>query len=263
MGHISLSPDEQRLGVTKLDVEGRAEDILMIDLLRNITSRFTLDPGSDAFSIWSPSGDQILFRSSRTGVWRPYIKSARGPGDAKVWSEDLEGFPLDWSPDGESILMSIDYRVGDLALFAMQDPDKKETLVPAKTDAGEARFSPDGKWFTYDSVESGRTEVYLQSLGGSGDRVQVSTDGGELPHWRGDGQELYYRAPGGFVMAVEVIYEPYLELSSPKSLFVVPEGFRSFDVTGDGERFILTVSKEGRESKPLTVVLNWTEELKK
>jgi hypothetical protein len=171
------------------------------------------------------------------------------------------GFTLDWSPDGESILISISSPQGDLALIPMGEPDKREILVPAQTSAGEARFSPDGRWFAYESVESGRTEIYLQSLGGSGDRVQVSTEGGEHPHWRGDGQELYYRAPGGFVMAVEIIYEPYLELSSPRSLFVVPEGFGSFDVTGDGKRFILTASKEGLESKPLTVVLNWTEEL--
>ena len=259
INHFALSPDEQRLALSKDDVEGRAEDILMIDLSRNITSRFTLDPGSDSQPIWSSSGDQILFRSSRNGEWRPYIKSARGPGEARDLG--IAGFVLDWFPDSRSILISITDPEGDLALVAMDDPGKREILVSAQTGVFGARFSPDGKWFAYDSVESGRREIYLQALDGSGDRVQVSTEGGDLPEWRGDGRELYYRAPGGFLMAVEITYEPYLELSSPKSLFVVPEGFNSYDVTGDGERFLVSASIEGRDSKPLTVVLNWTEGL--
>jgi Tol biopolymer transport system component len=265
MAYFALSPDEQRLAVTKRDVEGRAEDILMIDLSRSITSRFTLDPGNDAIPVWSPNGDRVFFRSSRTGTWQPYIKPARGPGEARAWGES-EGFPLDWSPDGKTFLISIARGAGadpegDLHLIPVDNPEKMGILHPVRTRAAEAKFSPDGKWIAYESVESGRYEVYLQALGSSGDRMQVSTEGGSKPRWRDDGGELYYRASGGFVMAVEVVFEPYLELSSPKSLFVVPEGFEHFDATGDGERFLVAASMEGRDSKPLTAVLNWAEEL--
>ena len=259
INQFALSPDEQRLALSTADVEDRAEDIVMIDLSRNITSRFTLDPGSDSRAIWSSSGDQIVFRSSRSGEWRTYIKSARGPGEPGDLG--IPGFVMDWAPDDRSVIISINNPGGDLALVAMDTPDQREILVPAQTGAFDVRFAPDGKWFAYDSVESGRQEIYLQALDGSGDRVQVSTEGGDSPEWRGDGRELYYRSPGGFLMAVEIAYEPYLELSSPKSLFVVPEGFDSYDVTGDGERFLVGASIEGRDSKPLTVVLNWTEGL--
>jgi Tol biopolymer transport system component len=236
VGYFSLSPDEQRVALTKRDVEDRPEDILMIDLSRNITSRFTLDAGSDAVPIWSPTGDRVFFRSSRTGTWQPYIKPARGPGEPMAWG-DSEGFPLDWSPDGNQFLVSI-------VRGTMANPE-----------------GDDGKWLAYESVESGRFEIYVHALGQSGDRLQVSTEGGTRPRWRDDGGEIYYRAPGGFMMAVEVNFDPYLELSSPKSLFVVPEGFENYDVTGDGERFLVAVSMEGLDSKPLTVVLNWTKEL--
>ena len=62
------------------------------------------------------------------------------------------------------------------------------------------------------SNQSGVNEVYVRefatdfssgsaSLGGS---VLVSHGGGTAPRWRGDGRELFYLAPNGKMMAVEV-----------------------------------------------------------
>jgi len=126
-------------------------------------------------------------------------------------------------------------------------------------------FSPDGRFLAYQSNESGRSEVYVQSFPGPGGKWQISTSGGREPQWRADGKELYYRAPDQRLMAVEIQAGSGFTAGVPQPLFL-----GRFDVaavrnrylpTADGRRF-LTVAPLGREAiTPTTVVLNWYAEL--
>lgn len=63
-------------------------------------------------------------------------------------------------------------------------------------------FSPDGRWVAYVSDESGHIEVYVQSSPLSGEKRQISTNGGSEPSWRKDGTELFYLAADRNLMAV-------------------------------------------------------------
>ena len=136
-------------------------------------------------------------------------------------------------------------------------------------------LTPDGRFLAYDSDESGRTEVYVRPFPNVGSRKwQVSTDGGSAPVWTKDGREIVYvdgqnrmttvtaRSAGGHE----------LELTKPAPLFqaratalVVPE--RSWDVTADGERFLMRTSdldvKEAAIPVELILIQNWSEELKR
>jgi hypothetical protein len=126
-------------------------------------------------------------------------------------------------------------------------------------------FSPDGGFLAYQSLESGRPGVYVQSFPGPGGKWQISTAGGAEAHWRGDGRELYYRAPNQKLMAVEIRTEGGFQAGVPRALF--PGRFETglarnrFLPASDGQRF-LVVAPLGRESMtPTTVVLNWHSEL--
>jgi hypothetical protein len=123
-----------------------------------------------------------------------------------------------------------------------------------------ATLSPDGRWITYASDESGKPEVYVQSYPPSGFKRQVSTAGGMLPRFGGTGTELFYVAPDRKLMAVDVrVAGLKLETGDPKPLFEIRR--EGLGISRDGSRFLAVVPVE-EESRPVTVVLNWKMEQK-
>jgi len=121
------------------------------------------------------------------------------------------------------------------------------------------------------SDQSGAMEVYVRAFspdfsGGSastGGSVLVSRGGGAAPSWRGDGKELFYLAPDGKMMAVEVTAGPEFRGGTPAPLFQTPSGTSVGGVTADGKRFLLVTPVGPSAAAPFTVVLNWTAGLKK
>jgi dipeptidyl aminopeptidase/acylaminoacyl peptidase len=117
--------------------------------------------------------------------------------------------------------------------------------------------SPDGRWLAYVSDATGREEVFVQDLDGSGSPYKVSSDGGNDPRWRADGRELFYVSAGGRFHAVPTTLGGTFTAGSPKFLFSVPiDEFsnRQYDVTPDGRRFVVTLRKTTVDS-PIVVVI--------
>jgi eukaryotic-like serine/threonine-protein kinase len=132
----------------------------------------------------------------------------------------------------------------------------------------QARFSPDGRWIAYSSNESGRPEVYVQSFPASASKSKVSTDGGAEPRWRRDGKELFYIAADQKLMAVEVKVGTTFQPGLPRALFQTRviglcDELNHYAVSKDGQRFLVNTVVEESTSNPLTVVLNWTAELRR
>ena len=135
----------------------------------------------------------------------------------------------------------------------------------------QGRFSPSGRWVAYVSNQSGLNEIYVRAFAtdfssGSasvGGATLVSRGGGTAPRWRRDGRELFYLAPNGKMMAVDVKAGQAFDVGAPTALFQTPPGAIVGDVTPDGQRFLLVTPVGLRASAPFTVVLNWTVELKK
>jgi hypothetical protein len=127
-------------------------------------------------------------------------------------------------------------------------------------------FSPDGRWIAYESNESGNLQVYVAAFPGAETKVQVSSSGGITPAWRADGKELFYVDMSGRMMAVDVkAIGGRLELGIPRPLFqthAAAPGIRPYDVSRSADRFVITTTGDVNPS-PFTLVVNWTEELKK
>ena len=137
-----------------------------------------------------------------------------------------------------------------------------------------ADLSPDGRWMAYSSDESGQLEVYLQRYPDLGDKVTVSSGGGQDARWSPDGSELFYtNFAGDRMMVVEVETEPTLRVSRPELLFegryAVPVGGgRNYDVSADGQRFVMISAvtdgdPEAASDTSLILVENWFEEVKR
>jgi hypothetical protein len=164
-------------------------------------------------------------------------------------------------PDNADLFTMAADGKGDLSPLLNAPKPINETL---------ARFSPDGRWFAYASNESGRPEVFVQAFPPSGGKWQVSTQGGTVPVWRGDGKELFYQTPGDdSIYAVPVRTQgSSFEAGLPVKLFqrrmVHTNRERNrWVVTRDGQRFLLNVPSEDTSSGSIQVVLDWTNGLQK
>ena len=97
----------------------------------------------------------------------------------------------------------------------------------------------------------------------AGGKWQVSRDGGQLPKWRADGKELIFRSLEGQPMAVQINTNSTFQAGIPEPLFTMPEIVGSWDVTSDGQRFLVSVPKQQQERDSfINVVVNWQATLK-
>ena len=272
---LRLSPDEKRLAVSRLDPQTGSADIWLIDLARNNPSRFTFDPANETAPVWSPDGSRIVFASNREGVANMYQRLSNGTGNDELLLKSAQPTgPYDWSQDGKFILFGmISSKTGsDIWLLPLFGDQKPTPFIETEFVETQPRFSPDDRWVAYTSNESGTYQVYVQSFPTSGGKWQVSTGGGAQPQWRRDGRELFYLAPDRKIMAVEVNGAgPTFVAGVPKPLFDVhvstifpgAGGATYYEVTGDGQRFLVNTIAGDPTPVPLTVVLNWKAGLKR
>ncbi|MBI3665541.1 MAG: PD40 domain-containing protein, partial [Acidobacteria bacterium] len=265
---IVLSPDGKRLAIERPDPKVGTTDLWLLELESGIMSRLTFDPANDSDPVWSSDGRRLLFSSSRKKANDLYIKVIGGEEEL-LFESGEDKFAEEWSKDGSSILF---ISLNGKAFYRLPGPGgspgerKPELLLRTEFDKDEPHISPDGRWIAYNSLESGRWEVYVASFPKFTEKRQVSNAGGCQPLWRKDGKELFYLGMDGKLMAVDVKAGAGFEAGAPKVLFQTPLRAdpiqNQYDVTGDGQKFILGEPIE-QEVKPIKVVLNWTAGLKR
>ena len=132
----------------------------------------------------------------------------------------------------------------------------------------EPVFSPDGEWIAYISDETGQYEIYVQPFPQAGLRYQLSSGGAIFPVWSPDGSTVYYRRLNSRDwMAVDIRTSPEFAKEAPRVIFqgeYLQTPGRSFDVSADGQRFLVMKGSETPSGPTqLNVVTNWFEELKR
>jgi Tol biopolymer transport system component len=263
---VALSPDQRRAAV-----QWSASDIRVVDLLRGgVPSRLTFNVSVEDFPVWSPDGNRILYTSTAGGGQNMYSKLSSGAGSEDDVSKSATvKRPTDWSRD--FILYEDDdpKRQADLWVLPLVGDRKPMPFLQTPFSEQQGRFSPDGKWIAYVSNESGTPEVYVQSFPSSGGKWLVSTGGGVTPRWRRDGKELFYLAPDRKIMSLDVrTGGTTFEYGSAKALFEAPVDAVSttatnrYDVSADGQRFLVNASVENATSTPITIVVNWLADVK-
>jgi serine/threonine-protein kinase len=128
------------------------------------------------------------------------------------------------------------------------------------------RFSPDSRFIAFVSEESGQPEVYVAAVDGTGRKQRVSPAGGSLPCWSADGKELFFQAADNVLMAVAVRLGQDIQFSVPKPLFSLPPFppfplAADYDVSRDGQRFLISLGTERASQPPLIVTLGWQQRL--
>jgi Tol biopolymer transport system component len=272
-GDLALSPDDQRVAFHQVDAETGNVDLWLMGLADGGASRFTFDPTVDFAPVWSADGSHIIYASLREGAPNLFRKAASGAGqDELLFKSPLAKIPGDCSRDGRFLVCgTVDPKTRwDLWVWPLSGERKWEVFLQTPYNEARPSFAPNGRWIAYESDESGRREVYVQSFPASGAKWQISSGGGSQPRFRRDGKELFYLGADRKLTAVEVQTEAAtFAFGTPRALFEtrIRKGEdrpgNQYAVTSDGRRFLVnTVAGEGASS-PVTLVLNWAADLKR
>jgi eukaryotic-like serine/threonine-protein kinase len=242
------------------DVANQNTDVWTYDLQHGSTKRLTFDPTQDSTPIWSPDSEELAFSSNRQSPSNPqannvvYTKNSDGKQEGKliVYGGGRNNYANDWSGDGK--IHPVCARRG---LVVPDDSGSKEHFfLKAISVLRNGQFSPDGRWVAYASNETGKWQIYVTSFPDAHGKWQVSIGGGEQPRWRGDGKELFTGAKFDAGAPVALFQAAPRQPVPLYDLFV-------YDVSKDGQRFLIITPLKQAETQPMSVVLNWPAELNK
>ena len=267
---VRLSPEGSRIA---LEVRVAAFTAWIYDLSRSTMTRFFYEAGGRG-AVYTPDSRRIAFYSSPAGTRGLFWKPAGGGGSEErlAVTENL-AVPFSFSPDGR-FLAFIEQNPStgwDIGILTLEGERKQESFLRTPFNESTPMFSPDGRWLAYTSNESGRYEVYVQPFPAPGEKVQISSNGGVDPVWARSGRELFFRT-GNKMMAVPVQTSGRFTAGKPSELFEaviyetlevggIPMG--SYDVTADGQRFLMVKAAPARPATQISVVVNWFEDLKR
>ena len=265
----SLSPDGRRVAFQQVDSDGRHVDIWIRDLANDAIARLTFGPGLDELPIWSSDAKRIAYAANHNLTYGLYQKSADGSGSEQEMAKSTGAFRQgfwDWSRDGHYLLV---WKSGELWYLSHSDLQLKP-LFQGNWIVRNAQFSPDGKLIAYSSNETGNWEIYVSPFPALNSKWQVSRGSGEEPRWRRDGKALFYLSAEGNMMDVSVKTSPSFESGTPRVLFqthlrqsISANDMVSYDVSADGQKFLINTKVDEPNAAHLAVVLNWSSEMEK
>jgi serine/threonine protein kinase/Tol biopolymer transport system component len=264
-----ISPEGRRVAVGIVE-EGI--QLWLYDLARDALTRLTFGGNTNFNAAWTPDGKRIAFLSNKEGPQNVFWQLADGSGGLeRLTTSEYTQPPRSFSSDGKLLaFVEIDPTTGyDIWILRLSDR-KAQPFLRTPFNESVPAFSPDGRSLAYISDESGRFEIYVQPYPGPGSKYQISTEGGTEPVWNPNGKELFYRS-GDKMMAVDITTQPSFSVGKPRMLFQgpyvpTPITFPFYDVSPDGQRFLMIKPSEQTSSSSLTqivVVQNWFEELKR
>ncbi len=256
-----VSPDGSRLAVAIFD--GQKTDIWIFVMKSGSLERLSTQGSDNTRPEWSPDGKRVLYRSNRDGNNAMFWQMADGSAPAERLTPQLP-IPVQeavLSPDGQTLLYRVDTQnqARDIFTMPMDGTMKSKEFLATPFDELAARISPDGRWVTYVSSESGRDEVYVRPFPGSGGRVLVSTGGGDEPLWSRDGRRIYYLS-GTDVMsaAISLSATPLVTSRDTVALggYLTMRFHANYDLSPDGKS-LLMLEPVSKDVQP-TIILNWT-----
>ena len=268
-----FSPDSRRVAVPFQDAQHSWQDIWIIDLAHGTPSRLTFEGAQ--FPVWSPDGNTIYYNSRvRNQGVHLFARASNGAGSERLVLkiDNAIVVPTDVSRDGRFVLYQVGAGVlyGEIWALPLFGDRKPFPVIRSTFETRNAMFSPDGKFVSYISNETGVAQLYVTTFPEAGAKWQVSTNGASYAVWRADGKELYYR--GSREMIAVEIHESgnAVEVGKSRVLFRLAPVWEldhsSFDVAPDGLRFLMplpTSYDAHAELHPMVLITNWRAEQKK
>lgn len=258
-----VSPDGRRVAVA---IGTNEKDVWVYDVERGSRIRLTSGGANSSLPAWSPDGSRVGFISNRSGNYDLYWVASDGSGQEEVLlarggNQGMGSF----SGDGK-VLSVIDFTSGNADIAAFPLSGEPSPVLDSSFSEFNHDLSPDSRFIVYESDESGRYEIYVQSFPEPGAKWVVSKEGGRAPVWSDTGREIFFRN-GSQMLVVDVDIQGELRVGAPRVLFdeefrtdtVV--GIRNYDASPDGSRFVMSEGVDETGGFELHVVVNWADEL--
>lgn len=254
---LRIAPDGRRVAVTEVDPQLRTLDVFIREGTQPVARRLSPSTDVDESGVWSPDGLRIAWASRRRHVM------IRGAGavlpEQTIASVDAPIQVWDWSRDGRRLLIGRRTAAtrDDLWTLAPREGAEPQPYVTTAFNQAFGVFSPDARLIAYASDESGKFDIYIDTLPRSDVRVRVTTAGGTEPRWNHDGSGLFFRR-GSEIHAVKLSrHGGAPAVAGSERLFDAGAPVRSYDVSPDG-RFLLNLPSESKSRSPITVVHHWS-----
>lgn len=280
---IVVSPDGGRV-LANLDVTSPDElntELWVHDLTRRTSTRIPIQGFAMGLQ-WNRNGQQVAHGGFAKGEFSIVERPSTGSGEAVTLfatplAQERFVLPSAWSPDGKILaIVQTDMKTDRSDVLMLEQitagaPWKVTSYLNSPADEHALRFSPDGKWVMFCSVESGRHELYAQRFTGAGSgaqdaaagRVQISTNGHDgNGWWSPDGKEIRFIDGDKQVMSVDVQTEPTFSVSLPKLLYSFKEAkTRNHSWTPDG-RVMAILEGDNERPNRIDLVVNFLNELR-
>jgi serine/threonine-protein kinase len=262
-----LSPDGRRVAFMRSP--GSKPDIWVYDAAgRGDLTPVTRDDRLARLPVWTRDGTRIIYQVEQP-AFDVFVRDWEAGTPADVLLESgSDKYPSSISPDGTELAFHVGTAVQgsrDIWIVSLAGDGEPRAFRATESDEQRAAFSPDGRWIAYQSDESGQIEIWLESYSNAGSmRRQISTTGGESPRWGAGGEVFFVR--GNQMVAVRIdpaSGRPGAETVLFAGSYRYERGpWTNYDVTADGQRFLVVKERPGAEPREIVVVLNWFEELK-
>jgi Tol biopolymer transport system component len=273
-----VSPDGRRLAVEVIDASQQGH-IWIYDLAGDSAIRRLTQTGNNTRPIWTPDSASVTFGSERDGGWGIYEQPADGSQLAERLTMAEEGrrqFPDSWSPDGQTLAYTdadLGNALWDLWTFSRAS-GKTELFAGGEANQFSAVFSPDGRWLAYTN-SAGSFGIQVQPFPATGVVQQIAQSGEAAPVWTAAGNELFFRRAANTgeplqIMGLEIATVGGITFRNPRTLpiqgAIMTLGYRDFDITPDGEHFVMifpadVAERQGVPAPRIDVVLNWQREV--
>ena len=264
----AVSPDG-RLAV--VSVLGPVQTLWVYDFARRTLTPLTPpNVGSSQAPVWSPDSTRVAYRGTRKGFRNLFVRSVDSSDDEVRLStgENLQT-PSSWTPDGRSLVYIevLPDTASDVFVLPL-DGGTPRALIRTPASERSPSVSPDGRWLSYSSNESGAEEVYVRPFAGAGAKLQVSTDGGGESTWSRQGLRLIYRNKDQ-ILAARIVTEP--RLSAEPSVELLRGRYAPTDTAGtpgygiapDGRLLMVQPLEPEQPATVINLVTNWFDEVRR
>jgi serine/threonine protein kinase len=256
----AISPDGSRIALAIQSMG--PQHLAVYDRDRGVLMRIVATGGLNNAPVWTADGKDLLYdtvgSSGKRGIYRIAADGSSAP--QLVRETALNSHITSVAGGYAAVMVNDPVTSADLWLLSIGDQYDLRPFKQTPAAERQGTLSPDGHWMAYASNESGRPEIYVEPVPGPGGRWQISTDGGEQPRWVRNGREIVYRN-GTKMMSAAVQIQPKFGAAKPVELFdrKFDRGgsVGGFDVTPDGQTFVMTRSEQANPTE-IRVVVGWS-----
>lgn len=280
--NMAVSPDNSK-AATVFESPNESDlptEVWVYNLERRTFTRVPTPEPTFSELCWSPDGQHISYGTITNQAASIWVQRPDATGEAVRLYANSKGqtlvFPLHWSPDGKTLaILEVDLTKNTTDVVMLEAESSSTTWIakpyltsPASEDS--LRFSPDGKWVSFTTDESGRRELYIQRFNGASNgatdsksgRTQISTNGtASSAWWSSDGKELRYINSDSQVLSVQVQTQPAFSASLPKPLYSIKEFDYSSAIHAPDGRLLLVMKGESERVTKIDLIVNFAEEV--